>query len=559
MKTTQAAFRCALRILVCLALLSTNALAQSVNYLVYTPSVVTPGTATPVLVEAELSGPAATSVTIDFNPAGTTNAVITLRDDGAEGDRVPNDRIYSARLPVAPILAARTLDDVNRVAIGFLNVFNGATRTVRGNLFVDVYTNVMGVYPVSRLSQFVQATTRVVNIHDAAYFSSRNLSNVTREFYRQFPDNYDVLNIVYEPQRFDNRTHFVVKNTVSGIGLSMTDQSATYGSGGRLIGISQFPISRFFDGVESGTLHELGHQWINYLRTQPFAIGSPHWPYSSMASGIMGFSIGGAGGQGGNYPCTITEDPRGYVLTTRTDTPVFNDIDLYLMGLMPANEVRTQFAFADQAAAAQVRCEGVFTGAMTRLTINEVMAAGGGPRVPAYGQAPNNFTTATILVTRDGLASQEMMWFYSWMAERSEWRTRVPTHGGFAKELGYPFYLATNRRGTLQTDIDLRRPDFAVTPGSPLVTVRAGTDALYEIAVFSRQSTFEAPVTLSCESLPTNATCAFQSSAVTPGASGQTTVMSIATRGVATGTHIVIVTGRNGDEKHSTAVTLVVQ
>jgi hypothetical protein len=558
MKTTRAAVRCALRIVVCLALAPESAIAQSVNYLVYTPSVVTPGATAPLLVEVELTA-AATSVTIDFNPAGSASSSIALRDDGSEGDRAAGDRIYSGRLPVAPILAARTLDDVNRVFIGFLNVLNGSTATMRGNLFVDVYTSVMGVYPVSRLSQFVQATTRVVNIHDAGYFTSRNLSNVTREFYRYFPDNYDVLNIVFDPQRFENRTHFVVKNTVSGVGLSMTDSSATYGSGGRLTGISQFPISRLFDGVESGTLHELGHQWINFLRGAPFASGAPHWPYSSMASGIMGFSIGGTGGQGGNYPCTITEDPRGYLLTPRADTPVFNDIDLYLMGLLPANEVRTQFAFADQAAAPQVRCEGIFTGAMTPITINEIMAAGGGPRVPAYGQAPNNFTMATVLVTRNGLASPEMMSFYSWMAERAEWRTRVPTHSGFVKELGQPFYLATGRRGTLQMDIDLRRPDFAVTPGTPSVTVRAGTEALYEIAVFSRGSTLDAPVTLSCESLPANATCAFQSNTVTPGAGGQTTVMSISTATVAAGTHIVIVTGRNGDEKHSTAVTLIVQ
>ena len=275
MKTTRAAVRCALRVVVCLALAPAGAIAQSVNYLVYTPSVVAPGATAPLLVEVELTA-AATSVTIDFNPAGSANASIALRDDGSEGDRAAGDRIYSGRLPVAPILAARTLDDVNRVFIGFLNVFNGSTATIRGNLFVDVYTTVMGVYPVSRLSQFVQATTRVVNIHDAGYFTSRNLSTVTREFYRYFPDNYDVLNIVFDPQRFENRTHFVVKNTVSGIGLPMTNSSVTYGSGGRLIGISQFPISRLFDGVESGTLHELGHQWINFLRGTPFASGAPH-------------------------------------------------------------------------------------------------------------------------------------------------------------------------------------------------------------------------------------------------------------------------------------------
>jgi hypothetical protein len=134
MKTTQAVFVGALRIAVCLALAPGVAAAQSVTYLNFTPSVIVPAQTEPVLIEAELTA-AATSVTVDFNPAGTTNSVIALRDDGAEGDRAANDRIYSARLPVGPILAARTLDDVNRVAIGFLNVFNGSARVTRGNLF----------------------------------------------------------------------------------------------------------------------------------------------------------------------------------------------------------------------------------------------------------------------------------------------------------------------------------------------------------------------------------------------------------------------------------------
>lgn len=558
MKTAARFAWCALQVIVCLAGSAQFVSAQSVNYLVFTPSVIVPGATTSVLVEAEL-GSAATSVTIDFSPAGTPPSEIALRDNGSNGDRVAGDRIYSGRLPAAPIIAARTLDDVNRVFVGFLNVFSDTTRTLRGNLFVDVYTSDMGVYPVTRLTQFVQATTRLVNIHDAAYFTARNPTTVTREFYRHFPDEYDVVNVVYEPQRFDNRTHGVIKNTVSGIGLPLTDSSASYGSGGRLIGISQFPLARYYDGAETGFIHELGHQWINHIRVAPFASGVPHWPYSSMANGVMGFSIGGAGGQGGTFNCVITEDPRGFVLTTRTGAPAFNDVDLYLMGLLPAGEVRDQFVFADQSTSP--RCDGsVYTGAMTRVRIADVIAAAGGPRVPAHGQAPTTTRMATILVTRDGLASPEMMSFYSWMTERAEWRPRVPTHLGFTKELGQPFFAATGGRGTLQVDVNLRRPDFAVTPGgSASATVAPGTEARYEIGVFSRGATFTAPVTLTCESLPANATCSFESSSVTPGESGRTTVMSIATANVAAGTHVVIVTGRSGEDKHSTAVTVVIQ
>ena len=273
----------------------------------------------------------------------------------------------------------------------------------------------------------------------------------------------------------------------------------------------------------------------------------------------MGSSISGAGGQGGNYPCIITEDPRGFVLTPRSGAPGFNDLDLYLMGLLPASEVRDQFVFADQSAAAQVPCNGgLFTGPMTRVRVSDVIAAVG-PRTPAFGQAPTTIRMATILVTRDGLASPEAMWLYSFMTERAEWRARVPTHSGFAKELGQPFFVATRGRGSLEVDIDLRRPDFAVVPGVAEITVPAGTPARYQITAFSRQSTFDGEVTLSCDSLPANATCTFEQPSVIPGGGGQTTVLTIGTANVARGTHVVIVNGKSGAEKHATAVSLSVQ
>lgn len=530
--------------------------AQSVSTLSFTPPVITATSAVPVLVEAELSG-SPSRVDIDFNPAGTTNTVIALRDDGAGGDRRPGDRIYAAQLPVAPILAARAADDVNRVFIGYLNVHGGETRVGRFNLFVDVYTSDIGEYPITRLSRSVQATTRLVNFHDGSHFASRNSQALIREFYRLFPDDYDVLNLVYVPLRFENRSHEVIKNTVRGIGLGITDRSASYGSDGRLQGISRFPIAGFYDGAETGVLHELGHQWINHIRVRPFSDGSPHWPYSSMASGIMGFSVGGrAGGQGGHFPCEITEGPAGLVMSRRTDAPGYNDLDLYLMGLLAGNEVRDQFVLADQTAGA---CNpGRVTGAVTRVRIADVVAALG-RRTPAAGNAPTTIRTATILVTRDGPASPELMSFYSWMAERAEWRARVPTHSGFLKELGQPFFVATRGRGTLQTDVNLRRPDFAITATSAAARVTNGVDARFEIAATSRRSTFEAPVTLSCDTLPANASCLFEQPAVTPGASGRTVPVTIATRGVARGAHVVIVSGRSGAEKHSTALSLTIQ
>ncbi len=104
-------------------------------------------------------------------------------------------------------------------------------------------------------------------------------------------------------------------------------------------GISVFPISSFFDGAEASYQHELGHQWINFLNGTPFEIGVPHWPLSSVASGVMGISL--AGGVGGRFPYKLIPEGPNYRLELITGQPVFNDLELYLMSLLPADSVST--------------------------------------------------------------------------------------------------------------------------------------------------------------------------------------------------------------------------
>jgi hypothetical protein len=183
---------------------------------------------------------------------------------------------------------------------------------------------------------------------------------------------------------------------------------------------------------------------------------------------------------------------------------------------------------------------------MTRVRINDVIASLG-PRTPAYGDAPTTFRTATILVTRDGLASPEMMSLYSWLTERAEWRARVPTHSGFAKEMGTPFHVATRGRGTLQVDIPVGRPDFSVVAASA-----------NEIALSPLRGSFDTPIALSCEMLPANASCAFDPPLVTPGSETRTVGLTVATNDVTPGTYVVRVRARSGSEQHSTAVSVTI-
>ena len=537
--------------------------AQSVSYHGFDPFVLSAGSPPQVLFFAEVTG-SPTRVTLDFNP-GQLGAPTTfsLHDDGASGDRAAGDRIYSVQLPSAQILAAIRASDVQRVFVGFLNVSNGTTNVFRGNIFADVYTSGAGVFPIAQLSPTVQATSRLVNINDPAYFSGGDITHVTREFYRWFGDDYDFINLIYTPARFSNRNHFAVRNDVEGIGMARFNNSSTYGSLGRLQGISQFPIPDYFDGAETAHIHELAHQWVNFLNFAPLGTAIPHWPLSSMAGGVMGFSIGGTGGEGGNFACDVVDRSGQIVLNRRPDEPVFNDLELYLMGLLPASQVRQQIVFTDQTAALSLTCTGqTFTGAVTRLSANDVIAQYGARR-PAAGDAPTRFRIATILVTRDGLASREAMWLYSWFADRAEWRAPLPIHSGFVKATGMPFYVATGQRASLDMRIGVAIPDFSILPTPGTVTTTAGTPVTFKINALPTGQAYAGDVSFSCADLPAHASCVFTPSHAAPNDRGAEVTLTIATRdasaAVSAGTHVIVVNGAADAVQHNTVVALTVR
>lgn len=434
--------------------------AQTIGFWGTTPIVLNAASApSQVLFTVQITGPV-TRASFELDPGLTGKATsITLHDDGLDGDAVAGDHVYSAWLPTAPLIAALRPSDNNRVFAGHLDVYNGSLQAMHGNMFVDIVTPEVAPRSIVPLAPHVQATSRLVNIVLPSYFQGVEfVENVTKEFYRWFPDDYDYINVIYAPARFLNRFHSTTRNDITGIGTGQINVDALHGSAGRLRGITQFPNPAYFDGAETGYLHELGHQWVSSLKFAPLAQGVPHWPYSSMGGGIMGISVGGAGGEGGNFSCDVQEIDGKVVLKPRPGPAVFNDLDLYLMGLIPPAAVRTQFVFNDQVAAQSLACVGqVYTGAVTRLTVQDLIQQVG-PRVPAAATSPVQFRVASILVTRDSLASADMMALYSSMAERAEARTLTNVHSGLVTVSSAPFFVATRGLATLDTRIGINEP-----------------------------------------------------------------------------------------------------
>jgi hypothetical protein len=350
---------------------STAQVQPAVTYYDTLPLVIPVDTTAPVLLRAKFVNIATpTSVIFEYNPNNlATGLDLPMLDNGTGGDEVAADGIYTVTLTPAQAAQGLQTDDVYKKFIGYIKPFQGTTQQFRLNTFTNVTAADIPRQTISRAAADVQYTENLVNVIDPTFSVNSDYKKIARKFYQYFNDEYDFINVISVQNNIANRFHFAVQNSVQGIGLSQLNTSLDYGSGGKLLGISVFPSTVFFDGAEQGYSHELGHQWIQFLDEPTVKGGRPHWPFSSLAAGMMGFSIPGSGA-GGNFSCTLTPEAGGVRLTPRSTAPVFTDLDLYLMGLLPPEQVGEHLVFADQTQTPN--CNGqLYTGAMLKVKVSE--------------------------------------------------------------------------------------------------------------------------------------------------------------------------------------------
>ena len=335
--------------------------------------------------------------------------------------------------------------------MGFCSVYVGETRAFRLNVKAEVWTPEMPRVKVARVAPDAQDTPHLVNIVGEEGFEGFDVKRWTRRFYELYNDEYDFLSVLRLPSVTHNRTHAAVCNDVSGIGVPLFDRSAEYGSAGRLRGLTIFPSASFYDGAERGYQHELGHQWINYLRGTPFEPGIPHWPMSDVASAIMGVSGNRPDKQGEAFPYDLVPEGGAWRLRALDQrAPVrFNDLELYLMGLLPPEEVQPHFVFDNQDQ--ECRRGGLLQGPVTTVTIEDLVGMVG-PRQPSFADSPKVFRVGTLIVSDRPLTAEGMA-LYDFFTQRAELETEVPCCMGLMKCSALPFYASTGGRGRLDTSL----------------------------------------------------------------------------------------------------------
>jgi hypothetical protein len=328
--------------------------------------------------------------------------------------------------------------------------------------WIDLRVGLHGINrsEVIQINDHVQYASNVANLVIPGWGDTR-ISGGTHEypftdaakiFYQYFADAYDVIaftdasTVTSDYGAFQRNT----RNPVSGLNITVFDQSRTYGSSGALQGVEHYTNAARAVAYED-TNHEMAHQWgsnFNWTRIagiaraghQPTA-HSPLWTGGETLIGAVLF---------GNRRVRTTAD--GFSIE-RTPAPIhYHPIELYSMGQLASGDVPDFLVFNEQG---QFNADNVSTpdvgtaviGQTTRVSMADVIRIHG----TREGPVPTQWRRATVLVSRDHLATQEEMDYWNFFAQRLADRHErgMPTGTGFAT-----FRLATKNAISLSTLIE---------------------------------------------------------------------------------------------------------
>jgi Ca2+-binding RTX toxin-like protein len=363
-------------------------------------------------------------------------APFALRDDGLGGDRVAEDfvftsgpfRVNTARPPscssegflpkglTTGSLGSVRIDEVGGGSAGFL------IDPQIGFLCPDV--------PASdsvRLAPDVAVSPHLINVRTDArqtqqfirFLNPSALSSLTQTIYEVVPDAFDML-MLFSTNRIDRLptqrnfvagTHLQVKTNFSGSGLPLADESAFYGSGGKLLGINV--LDGYSRGISGGVAtHEVLHQWGAYIGSSFKIVDGVHYDNrSSVASLLGGFRWNE------NVDGTFTRDCDD----GRNGAHHASALDKYLMGLIPGSAVPplrfdpTPFPLSCDPANVIRDFETV--------TIEDIQAVHG-VRTPGPATAQRDFALGFVAESHGRLLTATEMTFYETLAR--EYTAPIP-------------------------------------------------------------------------------------------------------------------------------------
>ncbi|MEW6209567.1 MAG: nidogen-like domain-containing protein [Acidobacteriota bacterium] len=284
---------------------------------------------------------------------------------------------------------------------------------------------------------------------------------LARAFYSAHADEFDTL-YVWTDFKFDNGTGYAhafnVRNDISGIGLRIYDQGAIYGSAARLSSI--LTMGNIIDswpddphahvvGLNSAisiVCHEQGHRWLSYVkfvegrevRDDLLGRSREHWSFlldtrTNAAGSFSSLMEGNAWRNNG----------VGIFTTIETAVNHFSDLDLYLMGLLPADEVDDlAYLDLDEDLRELIRSRSPVSGfsmsaPQKKISIEKIIRHEG-PRTPDFTSSPKSIRVAFVLLVERGKQPSQ---------------STIEKLDRYRREQERYFSIATRRRASLESTL----------------------------------------------------------------------------------------------------------
>lgn len=285
-----------------------------------------------------------------------------------------------------------------------------------------------------------------------------DLPALLRAFYRTHTDDVDSA-FIWADFAYDNGLgvahSFNVRNDIRGIGLSLFDRGAIYGSDARLATIITMGNQKDWPadpqanmaGLNSAisiVCHELGHRWLAYVRypgnNPNLLLGreDSHWSFfldtrTNDQGSLSALMEGNAWRDGGGNIFTTSETAVNY----------FSPLEQYLMGLRSPDDVPPlTYLETDAQLHELLRQKSPLTGytvsALKRTARVEQIIEREGPRLPDVTDAPKAFRVAFILLTEPGAQASTAT-----LQKMSKYRDALVRY----------FAVATERRASLDTSL----------------------------------------------------------------------------------------------------------
>jgi hypothetical protein len=265
---------------------------------------------------------------------------------------------------------------------------------------------------------------------------------------------------ILRPDGFGENTpyHVSVSNAVRHVGLPIMDNTAQFGSAGRLKGViyHSFGSLSIFD-------HEVAHTWGAGIGAplgliQEGMAGRYHWNAQSDIGGQLGAYYFSDDGLIGHF---ADNGDGTWRLIPNYEVEPYAPLELYLMGLIPPEEVPPIHILESPNLSDPQR---ITAASVRTVRIEDIMAAEGGPREPSAAQSQKDFDLAFI-VTQDQPYNDAAYAFFSILSHSLMSRDSPPPGTSLA-----PFHWATGGRATLNTRLPVDLPEPSVLPGQATPT-----------------------------------------------------------------------------------------